>query len=342
MLKKIRISTAIFCFVFITLLFMDFTGTLHGWFGWLAKIQFIPALLALNVGVVLVLVLLTLFFGRIYCSVICPLGVFQDIVSWISGKRKKNRFRYSPAVSWLRYGVLALFITAFIAGVSSVVVMLEPYSAYGRIVSGLFTPLYQWGNNILAYFSERIDSYAFYSVDVWLKSILTFAVAIITLVALIILAWRNGRTYCNTICPVGTLLGFISRFSFFRLAFVEEKCTGCGLCARNCKASCIDVKNRRIDSSRCVACFVCIGKCRSGAMRYAPVRIGRKKELVGDSSNVATEQDGISRRNVITLITGLVVTNAVKAQQLKVDGGLATIEDKKYRIEKLPLYLRGP
>ena len=96
MLRTIRLTTAIVCFTLITLLFLDFTGTLHTWFGWLAKIQFLPALLALNIGVVLFLVVLTFLFGRIYCSVICPLGVFQDIVSWVSGKQKKNRFRYSP------------------------------------------------------------------------------------------------------------------------------------------------------------------------------------------------------------------------------------------------------
>ena len=81
MLRKIRLTAATLCFVLITLLFLDFTGTLHGWFGWLAKIQFLPAVLALNVGVVVFLVLLTLAFGRIYCSVICPLGVFQDVIA---------------------------------------------------------------------------------------------------------------------------------------------------------------------------------------------------------------------------------------------------------------------
>ena len=72
MLRKIRIAFAIFFFVLITLLFLDFTGTLHAWFGWMAKVQFLPALLALNVGVVVFLIALTLIFGRIYCSVIWP------------------------------------------------------------------------------------------------------------------------------------------------------------------------------------------------------------------------------------------------------------------------------
>ena len=96
MLRKVRLISALVCFTLITLLFLDFTGTIHTWFGWLAKIQFLPALLALNIGVVIALMVLTLILGRIYCSVICPLGVFQDLVSWIAGKRRKNRFRYSP------------------------------------------------------------------------------------------------------------------------------------------------------------------------------------------------------------------------------------------------------
>ena len=104
MLRKIRLTCGIICLTLITLLFLDFTGTLHGWFGWLAKIQFLPAVLALNVGVVVLLIILTGVFGRIYCSVICPLGVFQDVAAWIGKKRKKLPYSYSPALSLLRYG----------------------------------------------------------------------------------------------------------------------------------------------------------------------------------------------------------------------------------------------
>lgn len=242
MLRKIRIVAATICFALITLLFLDVTGTLHLWFGGLARIQFLPAVLALNVGVILLLVVLTLLFGRIYCSVICPLGVFQDIVSWLAGKRKKNRFRYSPALSWLRYGVLVIFIAMLVAGLTAWAALIAPYSAYGRIATNLFAPIYRWGNNLLALVAERMDSYAFYSTEVWLKSLPSLIVAAVTLVVIVVLAWRNGRTYCNTICPVGTTLGLLSRFSFFRPAIDTTKCNGCQSCARNCKASCIDAK----------------------------------------------------------------------------------------------------
>ena len=90
MLRKIRIVLAAFFFLGITLLFLDFTGTIHAWMGWMAKIQFLPAVLAANVLVIIGLVVLTLLFGRVYCSVICPLGVMQDIISWFRGKLKKK------------------------------------------------------------------------------------------------------------------------------------------------------------------------------------------------------------------------------------------------------------
>lgn len=270
MLRKIRIVLAILFFVLITLLFLDFTGTIHAWFGWMAKIQFLPAVLALNVGVVVGLVVLTLLFGRVYCSVICPLGVMQDLVSWFSGRRRKhrNRFAWTKARTWLRWTVLVLFVAVMAAGLGSLGALIAPYSAYGRIVQSLLAPLYAWGNNLLAWAAERVDSYAFYSVDVWLKSLPTLLIAVITFAVLFVLAWRGGRTWCNTICPVGTVLGALARFSLFKPRFDTAKCNGCKLCARNCKASCIDPVAHTIDYSRCVACMDCLEHCRQGAISY--------------------------------------------------------------------------
>lgn len=270
MLRIIRITMAAICFVAVTLLFLDFTGTLHLWFGWLAKIQFLPAVLALNFVVIAILLVLTLLFGRIYCSVICPLGIFQDCVSNLSSRRKgkKARFSYSKEIKWLRYGVLVLFVIALVAGLNALVALLAPYSAYGRMVQSLLAPVWQWGNNLLAWIAERQDSYAFVTKDVWLKSLPTLIVAAVTFVVVVVLAWRNGRTYCNTICPVGTTLSFFSRFAMFRPVIDKSKCKSCHACERKCKAACIDVDNHKIDYSRCVDCFDCIDSCRLGALKY--------------------------------------------------------------------------
>ena len=343
MLKKLRVIIASVFFVFLTLLFLDFTGVLHKWFGWLAKIQLIPAILAVNVVVIILLVTLTVVFGRIYCSVICPLGIFQDGVSCVASKRKgkKNRFKHSPAMSWLRYSVLGLFVFAIIAGISLVVSLLDPYAAYGRMASNFFSPLYRLGNNLLASFSESVDSYVFYSTEVWIKGWMTFGVAVITIIVVTTLAWRNGRTYCNTICPVGTILGFLSKFSVFRLVIDADKCTKCRVCELGCKASCIDAKTKNIDYSRCVTCFNCVEKCKSGAIKYAIRTVVKKNVTAALESDERVNRNGISRRDVLSIVGTLAVGGTIKAQQLQADGGLATIEDKIIPVRKTPVVPPG-
>ena len=266
MLRKIRTVLAALSFLGLTLLFVDFTGTLHTWLSWLAKIQLWPAVMALNVVVVVALVLLTRVFGRIYCSVICPLGILQDLLARL--RKKKNKYTYSREVRWLRYPVLVLFIVAAVAGFGSLMQLLAPYSSFGRIATMLLQPLWMLGNNVLGFLAERADSYAFYTVDVWMKSLPVFVIALVTLVLLTVLAWRGGRTYCNTVCPVGTLLSLVARFSWLKIRFDAEKCRNCSMCSRNCKASCIDYKTHTVDYSRCVACGNCISNCKFGALKY--------------------------------------------------------------------------
>lgn len=322
MLRKIRIITAICLLLLVTMLFLDFTGTIHSYFGWLAKVQFIPAVLALNVGVVVGLLLLTFVFGRLYCSVICPLGIMQDVFAWFGklGKKNKYKYSYSNNKKVLRIVALVLFVACMlIPGVGVVAHVIAPYSAFGRIAANLLAPIYLYANNGLAYLAERMDSYMFYSVDVWVKSVSSLVIALITLVVLAIFAWRNGRTWCNTICPVGSILGFVAQYSIFKPIINTEKCNGCGLCSRKCKAACINSEEHTIDYSRCVTCFDCIETCNKGAMTYTR----RKKTESADAP-----QDN-SKRAFLSLAALMTVGTAVKAQTKKVDGGFAVIQDKK-------------
>ena len=338
MLRKIRIVFATIFFIGITLLFLDITGATHAWLGWMAKVQFLPALMALNVGVIAILVVLTLVMGRVYCSVICPLGVMQDIMSWLGGHGKKRRYRfsYSPAMTWLRTTVLVLFVLAIVFGISSFVALLAPYSSYGRIVSNLFSPVYIWVNNLLADIAEHFDSYAFYSREVWIRSASVFAVAALTFVILFVLAWRNGRTYCNTVCPVGTVLGFLSRFSLLKINIDSEKCNACGLCSRRCKAACIDGKNHTVDYSRCVACFDCVDTCTHGAISY-----GLRRKSAKTVSEPESDKADSSRRSFITVTAALAGAPAMKAADKTVDGGMAVILDKQIPERKTPIVPPG-
>ena len=326
MLRKIRITLATVMMIGITWLFLDFTGTAHRLVGGLAKLQFLEAVLALNFIVIAFLLVLTVACGRIYCSIICPLGIMQDIFGWVGKKAKKNRYTYSKAISWLRYGVLAIFIVALVAGVGTIVQLLAPYSAFGRIATNLLQPVYQAGNNVLASIAEHYDSYAFYQSEIWLRSGVSLIIAGVTLVTLGVLAWRNGRTYCNTICPVGTVLSFFSRFSFLKIHFDVEKCKNCSLCTKNCKASCIDYKTHTVDASRCVVCGDCISVCKHGALKYSM--------KVGDAGNSATDP---SKRSFLLASTLLATTALAQQKDKMMDGGLAEIQDKVAPARQTPL-----
>ena len=287
----------------ITLLFLDTAGIFRPWVGWMAKIQFLPACLGLNLAIIAGVALLTLLFGRIYCSVICPLGVFQDGVSRLGTLKKKNPYKYRKEIKWLRYGVWVLFVAAIIAGINVFVAMLAPYSAYGRMVNAI----------------------------VHHNNVTVMIVAGVTLAVVVVLAFRGGRTYCNSICPVGTTLSFLSRFAAFRPVIDTEKCRNCKKCEHECKAMCIDIENHRIDYSRCVDCFNCIESCKFGALKY---KWAWKSEKASDAQSAS----GNGGRRAFIAGTALVAGTAVlKAQGKKVDGGFATVVPKAIPPREVPL-----
>jgi ferredoxin len=97
-------------------------------------------------------------------------------------------------------------------------------------------------------------------------SILLVNIGIFMLI--LILSLRYGRLYCNSLCPVGTLLGLISRVSLFKFAIDKTGCSECVSCEVVCKAGCIDSQNALIDQSRCVSCFNCISACPQSIVSY--------------------------------------------------------------------------
>lgn len=327
MLRKIRIVLACIFFAAVTLLFLDFTGVLHLYLGWLAKVQLLPAVLALNVGVVAALLVVTLLVGRVYCSVICPLGVMQDCFSWLGGKAKRNRFHYAKGHTVLRIICLVLFVLLMVFGLNGIAILVAPYSAYGRIASNLFQPVYMWLNNLCAYFAERAGSYAFYSVDVWVKSGVVLAIAAVTFVVIGFLSFKWGRLWCNTICPVGTVLGFFARFAIFKPVINTDKCNGCTRCARNCKAMCINPETHTIDYSRCVGCMDCLTNCKQDAITLSRCKGSETKDDTVDAS----------RRKFVVTTAAVATAMAVEAQEKKVDGGLAVLVDKQLPERQVPL-----
>ncbi|GBU20384.1 ferredoxin [Fibrobacteres bacterium R8-0-B4] len=345
MLKKIRIIAAVFFIVSLTLLFLDYTGTLQPYLGWSAKIQLLPAILAGNIAVAVGLIVATLLLGRVYCSAVCPLGIFQDVVSRIAGIGKKNRFSYRPPKKpfvVLRYGILAAVIAVIaIIGIGAAVI--DPYSLYGKMVSQILGPLYKWGNNILAGFAERSGSYAFYHTDIWLTGAVALAAAILTFAIIGLFAFKSGRGYCNTLCPAGAFLSLFARISPYAQQINKEKCNGCGLCAKNCKAGCINPVNKEIDILRCVSCYNCLDLCPNGAVTLSLRNpVSAKKSISNIKPEpVALTNGGLARRGFVSGAALLALGFFTRTAARSFDGGLTPLKDKKAPARSNPILPPG-
>jgi ferredoxin len=330
-LKKIRITLSLLFFIPILVFFLDFTGKLPLALHQFLSIQWIPALLSLNFVVIGSLLVLSLLFGRIYCSSICPLGILQDIFAWKSRvlrkKQKKVRFDYAKPHKILRYSILVATVFVFVLGSSSLVILLDPYSTFGRIASQLFRPLVIWANNGLAAMMNGAGNYSLYHIEQFAFIPLAFILAAVFFVGIAGVVVKHGRLYCNTICPVGTFLGLLSKVSVFHISLDESSCTHCGACQKQCKSKCIDIDALTVDDSRCVSCFNCISACKKGGVKYN----FRYRKAISPAAEVPSNNG----RRTFLLASGAVLTTMAFA------GTKSVIARKESMLSRKPIMPPG-
>jgi ferredoxin len=311
-LKTIRLFLSFFFLVALAAIFLDFRESIPvSWIHQIHGLQFIPSIINFTViasgaaAGFLIVLLLTLLFGRVYCSMLCPLGALQDVFSWLSKKVAiKKRFKYTLPRNLLRYGFLILALVSLLFGSLVTLYMLDPFSNFGRIFSDLGRPVVISLNNMLAGLFEKMNWFFLYKFDYkgfeWKE-------ALFPMVMLAILLWLSmlyGRLFCNTVCPVGTFLGLLSRVSLFRIKMDRVSCTQCGKCSAVCKSSCINVKTLEIDVSRCVDCYNCLKVCPSVSIGYRMALAKKNTEMTESSKREFLSKSvvfflalaGISRR----------------------------------------------
>ncbi|GMO13487.1 MAG: 4Fe-4S binding protein [Treponemataceae bacterium] len=243
--------------------------TTNGILGALVNAQF-SAVLYGGIGLVVIVILaITLLGGRLYCSVLCPLGTMQELVWRIAKRlrRGKSPPRSSPASGSsatpspggakhpqapsffrtgyyaplkARYAVPLLVAIGVIFSIAPLMVIFDPISTFGRGMSA-FRSLFLRGGAVAFVFAAP-------------------------LLFIVIFAVFRGRAFCSC-CPVGITLGLFSSAAPFGIK-VSPKCVSCGLCEKNCPMHCIDSKAKRIDSERCVLCFSCTAVCPTGNVAY--------------------------------------------------------------------------
>jgi polyferredoxin len=275
-LKGVRIITALLFFVLTTVIFLDFTGIVTAAFMKpVVFLQLVPSLIRFihlvgygSAGFIVV-ILLTALFGRVYCSTICPVGTFQDVVIFLRRKfSRKKRFRYLQPRPVIRVTILLAMIITVVAGTTILVNLLDPFSNFGRMITNLVRPAVIGVNNLAVSVMGTGHSSFLKPVDLKKVSLLPLFFSLVFMGVLLFFSLTRGRQYCNLICPVGTLLGYLSKISLFRIKLDKALCNRCGACLAVCKAGCIDVRSRELDFTRCVGCFNCLKVCPSDGVKY--------------------------------------------------------------------------
>lgn len=272
--RPIRIAVSFTFLTVIALCFIDVHGLVPSdIIGNILYFQFMPALMqgiAIGAvsGAVIIVLGITLVAGRLYCSFLCPLGAFMDLALGVKPGKKHFQWKAGRHLSRrLPFRIMRIFflIAGFIA-----IDFFDPFSIFGRFMAVLVRPPLGMANNGFSELLEKIGVYTIPPVNIRYPAWPVTVLVLVYLCVILAMTLKKKRLYCNSVCPVGTLLGLVARLSFYRVSIDSQSCSGCRACERVCKAWCIDSRNYEVDTCRCVGCGDCLSICPAQSIAYRP------------------------------------------------------------------------
>lgn len=253
------------------------------------------------------LALFTIFFGRIFCGYICPMGTLIDFTDRFVTVRIRSKFKRPPI--WLRqlkYIILVVILTWSVFG-TVIPSLIDPVSLLTRICVLVLHPILL---SIKSVFEELwIIVLGIFDKDAKLNNemikLLDVNISAMLIALLIITGgvW-DKRFWCQYVCPSGAFLAILGRFSVFRRRVIAKKCNHCGICAKVCPTRAIDVNNCSNTSiSECLLCGLCSNR------KISCSRLGFELTKPGKSSGVDIQR----RHFVYGVAAGVTVAPIINA-----------------------------
>jgi len=260
----------------------------------------------------LLVLLPTLFLGRFFCGWICPMGTLQHFVGNMpsESKRGKQRIDSNRYKRWqtVKYVVLIAGLVAAFFG-SMAIGWLDPFSLLVRSVGLAILPAFNFAVRAVLTPLERSHVGAIKASGETLHSILQASVLdfrqthfaqglVLGLLFVVILApsLRITRLWCRSICPLGALLGAVSRWSLLGLHKDPAACDKCNRCLLHCQGGDDPIGGVPWRKSECLMCMNCVGSCPHGSLQFKLFRnepevmtpdIGRRRTITGLAAGAA-------------------------------------------------------
>lgn len=223
----------------------------------------------------LLVIVLTLLFGRFWCGWICPLGTVLDLFPIKKASRKSAELPLALGArgSWRRVKyVLVLLILGMALFGNLTLLSFDPLAILERSLTSAIWPAIEkvitateatlvrvpFLESAVMQFDALVRPAFLPDRQLFARSTALFAGFLVGLVALNALA---ERFWCRYLCPLGGFLGFLSKFALFRRR-VSEDCKGCKLCSTACPTGTINPENGyRSDPAECTMCLDCLEAC---------------------------------------------------------------------------------
>jgi polyferredoxin len=269
---------------------------------------------ALYRGLILCLVILvpTLFVGRFFCGWICPLGTLQHFIGNMpsESKRGKQRIDSNRYKRWqtLKYGVLLAGLVAAFFG-SMAIGWLDPFSLLVRSIGLSLLPAFNFALRAVITPIEHSPVATVRTIGESLHTVLQgfvldfrqahFAQSLVLgVLFLVILAasLRVTRLWCRLICPLGALLGAVSRWSILGLHKDGAACDKCNRCLLHCQGGDDPIGGVPWRKAECLMCMNCVDSCPHASLQFkffrderevASTDVGRRKAITGLAAGAA-------------------------------------------------------